>query len=282
MGPQHPPALPFFLNTGRGKRFCLYHKPASGLECRGAILYVPPFGDEMNKARRIVALQARAFSAMGFGVLLMDLYGCGDSEGEFRDASWQIWKEDLAVAKAWLQSNVSPFVSLWGTRLGALLALDYASTDEDVDALILWQPVLEGKSFLTQFLRLFSAKKMLLNKTKPQAVTTTPREALFAGASLEVGGYEIASALAAAIDELNAATLVTARNRIYWFEIVSDVAASMPPARLQAAKTWKQKGNDLQLHTVRCVPFWATQEVAECPELIAAVTQQLTDVVYAL
>ncbi|HJV76310.1 MAG TPA: hydrolase 2, exosortase A system-associated [Noviherbaspirillum sp.] len=282
MRPQHPPALPFFLHTGHGKRFCLYHKPASGIQCRGAILYVPPFGEEMNKARRIAALQARAFSAMGFGILLLDLYGCGDSEGEFRDARWQIWKEDLAAAKAWLQANVSPSVSLWGTRLGALLALDYASTDDDLDVLILWQPVLEGKSFLTQFLRLFSANEMLRNKKKQHGMAATPREALIAGESLEVGGYEIAPALAAAIDELNATPLITARNRIYWFEIVPDVAASMPPARLQAANIWKQKGSDLHLHTVQCAPFWATQEVAECPELIAAVTQQLTDVAYAL
>ncbi len=54
----------------------------------------------MNKSRRMAALQARAFAAMGFGVLQIDLFGCGDSSGDFSDARWDIWKQDLAIARA--------------------------------------------------------------------------------------------------------------------------------------------------------------------------------------
>ena len=100
-------------------------------------------------------MQARAFAAMGFGVLQIDLFGCGDSSGEFRDARWDIWKHDLSVAKRWIENRTSSPTSLWGLRLGALLALDFAkSSGDSFDQIILWQPVINGESFLNQFLRL--------------------------------------------------------------------------------------------------------------------------------
>ena len=121
--PETLPAESFFLKTGSGERFCLYHRPHPDRECRGVLIYVHPFGDEMNKSRRMAAMQARAFAAIGFGVLQIDLFGCGDSSGEFLDARWNIWKHDLATARNWLENRVTVPVSLWGLRLGALLAL---------------------------------------------------------------------------------------------------------------------------------------------------------------
>ena len=43
----HPPAEPFFLDSAHGQRFCLYHAPQG--HCRGALVYVHPFAEEMNK-----------------------------------------------------------------------------------------------------------------------------------------------------------------------------------------------------------------------------------------
>ncbi len=59
--------------------------------------------------------------------------------------------------------RVSAPVSLWGLRLGALLALDFAReiSKKKLDRFILWQPVISGDSFLTQFLRLRLANEML-------------------------------------------------------------------------------------------------------------------------
>ena len=88
---------PFFLKAGEGQRFCIVHRP-SGV-CHGALLYVHPFGEEMNKSRRMVALQCRALAENGFLVLQMDLRGCGDSSDEFVDASWQDWIEDVLRGK---------------------------------------------------------------------------------------------------------------------------------------------------------------------------------------
>ena len=271
------PAEPFFLKTDSGERFCLYHAPRSGMECRGIFLYVHPFGEEMNKSRRMAALQARAFAEIGFGVLQMDLFGCGDSSGDFADARWNIWKRDLALARTWAENRVAAPISLWGLRLGALLALDFArSSKKKVDQIILWQPVISGESFLTRFLRLQLANEMLVKGNEKTGGTSALRSALEAGKPLEVAGYELAPALAIAIDGLKAAELTVTSSRIHWFEIVPEQGRAMAPAGAKVVTAWKENAIDLHLHLISCSPFWATQEILECPELVSATTNALT------
>ena len=273
LSPRSVPAEPFFLRTDCGRRFCLYHAPHAEKECRGAFIYVHPFGEEMNKSRRMAALQARAFAAMGFGVLQIDLFGCGDSSGDFSDARWEIWKQDLAVARTWLEERVSTPVSLWGLRLGALLALDFArSAKKKVAQIILWQPVISGEAFLTQFLRLRLASEMLAGDRDKTGGTSALRASLKAGMPLEVAGYELAPDLASAIDSLKAAELVVKNSPVHWFEIMAEPGRTMTPAGSKVVGAWKQSEVQLFLHLVPCLPFWATQEIAECPQLVSATT----------
>jgi hypothetical protein len=58
---------PLFLDGSAGRLFAPYQ--AAAAHPRGSVIYVPPFAEEMNRSRRMAALQARAFAAMGFGVL---------------------------------------------------------------------------------------------------------------------------------------------------------------------------------------------------------------------
>jgi len=113
---------PFFLRLTQVSRFCLYY-PAQGV-CNRAVLIVPPFAEELNKSRRIMFLQAQALSQQGCAVLSMDLFACGDSDGELRDAKWNDWKQDLAFAYTYLKQRSGVAVSILSVRLGALLALD--------------------------------------------------------------------------------------------------------------------------------------------------------------
>ena len=64
----------FFLPVGGGQRFCIFHRP-HGAEARAALIFLHPFGEEMNKSRRMAALQARALAAAGYAVL------CGEDDG---------------------------------------------------------------------------------------------------------------------------------------------------------------------------------------------------------
>lgn len=270
-----PPAEPFFLPAPQGQRFCLFHPPAG--PCRGAVLYVAPFGEEMNKTRRMAALQARDLAAKGFGVLQLDLHGCGDSSGEFGDARWEIWKDDLALGQRWLHDRLGQPVSLWGLRLGALLALDYADNPAlPLANLMLWQPVHNGATFMTQFLRLRIANDMLAEGKEKSSGTQALRDALRAGEALEVAGYDLAPALAAAIESLDAAHLPVTACPVHWFEAVPAEGRPMSPAGAKVFAAWQNHGVAANVHLVVCPPFWASQEVTECPSLIAATSAVFT------
>ena len=67
------------------------------------MVYIHPFAEEMNKARRMAALQSRALAAAGFDVLQIDLLGCGDSSGDFGDATWNDWVNDVVHGCRWLR-----------------------------------------------------------------------------------------------------------------------------------------------------------------------------------
>ena len=118
---------PFFLPLDKGDRFCLHHAPANPLApARASVVFVHGFAEEMNKSRRMVALQARALAAAQCAVLQIDLLGCGDSAGLLSDATWDDWVTDVVEACLWLQQQHPVPVWLWGLRAGCLVAVDAA------------------------------------------------------------------------------------------------------------------------------------------------------------
>lgn len=277
VGRQRPPARPFFLDAAPGRRFCLYHAPLPGRECRGAVLYVHPFGDEMNMSRRMAAMQSRALADIGYAVLQIDLYGCGDSSGELRDATWQAWKHDLHAAADWLRRHASAALTLWGLRMGAALALDFArSTGMPLERCILWQPVVSGQAYMTQFLRMRLAADMLAAEEKPGG-TRALREAWMRGETVEVGGYELSPALAAGIDRIDLSGLSGLAFPLHWLELVPDARASIPAARMDVARMWMDRNSGVRLHAVAGPGFWGTKETCECPALVAATTGLLAE-----
>ena len=260
----------FFLPAGGGERLCIFHR-ARGAPL-GSILYVHPFAEEMNKSRRMAALQARAFATRGYNVLQVDLLGCGDSSGEFGQARWTLWKEDVRIARRWLREHARLPVHLWGLRLGALLAVDCArEADEPFASLLMWQPVVSGVQFMTQFLRLRVSSEMLSGAAGNG--TEQLRTQLAAGEPLEIAGYELAPQLATAIEGLELATLAPKNVPARWFEVNAEGRPS--PALQRAARAWSAAGAEIHLHAVRGEPFWSTVEITECAELIAATSEAM-------
>lgn len=275
-----PPADPFYLPTKGGQRLCLYHAPAAPA-ARGHVLHVHAFAEEMNKCRRIASLQARALAGAGYGVLQIDLYGCGDSSGDFADARWDIWKADLDAARRWLQRQQACPLHLWGDRLGALLALDYLRERPGAaERLVLWQPVLAGATYLNQFLRLKLAGDMLAAPSDhadqanngghgSKSGTAGLRALWLADGSMEIAGYEISADLAKAIDALDAREWTIPVRQLHWLELLNP-GQHLAPARQRIADAWKQLGNPLQLHPTEGTAFWASQETSVAPAWLAA------------
>jgi len=146
-----------FVDGTGGARLRIVSQPERG-EWLGTVIWVHAFAEEMNKTRRMSALMARLLSSGGWRVVQRDLYGCGDSAGDFADASWVAWLDDVDAELR--QADTSRPVWLWCVRAGALLASPALVGRPDVN-LLLWQPVTVGARHLQQFLRMSTGARVL-------------------------------------------------------------------------------------------------------------------------
>lgn len=261
----------FFLDApGGGQRFCLHH-PAQGPVKRGQLLYVHPFAEEMNKARRMAALQSRAFAAAGFEVLQIDLLGCGDSSGDFGDATWDAWIADVLLGLDWLQQRDAAAPRwLWGLRAGCLLATQAAQRLDPSPHLLLIQPPASGKLVLQQFLRLKSAAGLMDGSNK--GAMAEMRAALARGESLEIAGYLLNPKLAEGLEAatLRASQAALAVQRLVWLELSTQPEATWTPVATQTQEQWRQAGSAVQAELLAGPAFWQTTEIEEAPALVEA------------
>jgi exosortase A-associated hydrolase 2 len=264
-------ALPFFLRADPGERFCMFYPAAAEREIRGAVLYIHPFAEEMNKSRRMAALQARAFAMDGYAVLHIDLFGCGDSSGDFSDARWHIWQQDLALACTWLAQRSDAPLTIWGLRLGALLAVELAQQSPAlVSSLLLWHPVFQGRTYLDQFLRLQLATRMLSAADNQDTGTArSPREQLADGACVEIGGYGIAPELAAEMDCRDMAATAP-RCPVAWYEMQNPANQGVARGAARQADAWQAADVRFSMTQLAGKAFWSSAEIVECPALLAA------------
>ena len=254
-----------FIDAARGKLFVLLHTPPPGVRVRGCVLYVHPFAEEHNKSRRMAANQARAWAEDGFLVAMPDLFGCGDSEGDFGDADWAGWLDDVRHCADWLQRRHAGPLILWGLRGGCLLIGEACAVEPRLRpaATVFWQPVVNGELFLMQFLRLRMASGMLAGEREN---TRALRARLEAGESLEVAGYRLAPALASGLAVARLQPPVS--GVVHWFELAASPDATLPPASRNCMAEWQARAVDVRSAICTGEPFWATQEIREAPALI--------------
>jgi uncharacterized protein len=281
----------FFLpiDDGRhGQRLCLFH-PAQGEATRGSIVYIHPFAEEMNKSRRMAALQARALAQAGFAVLQIDLLGCGDSSGDFGDATWHDWVGDVVQGCHWLRSRNqshaataadqanAPPLWLWGLRAGCLLAVDAARQLSKPCNFLFWQPPSAGKQLLQQFLRLKVAGDMLGGQAK--GVMEDLRQQLAGGTSVEIAGYMLSAGLTAGLEQalLSPPTDQNQALRLEWLEVSTREDASLSPVSTKTIAQWQQAGYAARSHIVNGPSFWQTTEIEDAPALLAATVAAVAD-----
>lgn len=269
-------AVPFFLSGAAGKLFALYFPPLREPVTERGVLYFPPFAEEMNKARRMAVLQARKLANLGHSVLLIDLFGTGDSEGDFAEARWDIWRTDLIAAADWLSERGSKGLIFWGLRLGTLLAAELATTviRWPVERLVLWQPVARGETFMTQFLRLRIAAD--ISSKRSRSVTTQElRESLWRGAPLEIAGYTLAPEMLRAVDSLDIRKAASANCPADWFEIAMDDGRPVSAIGRHVLDTWRAAGMQVTPHVMAGEPFWSTLEITVVTELLERTSELL-------
>lgn len=266
-----PQVEAFYLPTAAGQRFCVYHGPPVGM--RATFLYVHPFTEEMNKTRRMAALQARCLAEVGFGVLQIDLGGCGDSSGEFADATWQGWVDDVLRAGLWLRALGDAPLWLWGLRAGCLLCTAVAPSLGGDNNYLFWQPTPSGKVLLQQFLRMRTAGDKLAGKEGPS--TAALRQALERGEAVDVAGYRLGPDLARGLEQASLSP-PPGSGRLECLEVSSRPQATPSPAIEAMLSQWREAGHAAHARMVEGAPFWQTTEIEEVPALLSA-TQAMVE-----
>jgi exosortase A-associated hydrolase 2 len=239
------------------------------------LLLVAPFAEEMNKSRRMLALMARAAARRGYTVMLPDLLGTGDSEGNFADAKWDDWVADVRFCVRQLITVGVRSVTLLGLRVGALLALEAAREPlPGLHHVMLWQPVIDGHRFLDQWLRLKVAAR--LGAEGDRVSTSELRAQLAQGIALEVAGYRLTPAMAAGLDAARLPDGCPGHvERLHWLELKNFEPPELSPASRAAVTALSGHGTEVSARVLLGPAFWMNPEITEAPQLIDATLEAL-------
>lgn len=254
----------FFLDGAAGKLFCTGSLHGESRDPRRKVLIVPPFAEELNKARHVLATLAASIGDAGHDVLMPDLFGTGDSAGDFSEATLDIWRSDLDLAIEHLDARGE--LELVGLRTGALLAADTACRHR-VKSLTLLHPMVDGRQQLTQMLRLRLAGG-LMGEGEKETVSQL-RQRLADGECLEIGGYGLSGQLAAGLETLALSKITPVDvEQVRWIELVPQPDRSLMPVSQRLIDDWRENGVRIVSAVIVCDQFWATQEIAPCHAIV--------------
>jgi pimeloyl-ACP methyl ester carboxylesterase len=169
---------PFYFGSGDRQLFGIYDPALSGSDWTHAIIFCHPWGSEYLHAHRTLRQLSTKLARAGFHVLRFDYFGTGDSSGEITEATLSGWEADIGLAIDEIKDMTrATKVALVGLRLGAALAAQVAARRlENLDALVLWDPVLSGGEYVSELL-----------SPSPPSVQTAPRQS--DGSDDEVQGF---------------------------------------------------------------------------------------------
>lgn len=151
--PSTPPGAweGFFFQNGVKRLFGCYHPPYVPQADSPGVVLCYPTGHEYAICHRAFRQLGQRLAMQGLATLRFDYYGSGDSEGDSREASLAQWISDVgsAIHELRIRGGVQS-VCLVGCRLGASLAYLAASERGDATALVLCDPIVNGRVWLDQ------------------------------------------------------------------------------------------------------------------------------------
>lgn len=198
---------PYFLARETARLFAMLHGATAPVSRTGFVLS-HPFAEEKLWSHRVFVSLARALAARGHPVLRFDYTGAGDSSGGSGETSLETHVADLSAAVESLAERTPGLerIGIIGLRLGATIgalvaeraAAGTGPTIIQGAPLVLWDPVLDGASYLQEVLRANLSAQLA---THGRVIET--REAMslriLGGGVVNVDGYEIGAPLFASL-----------------------------------------------------------------------------------
>lgn len=135
-----------------------HHPPRPDRDRGCGVVLIHSLGEEYVKFHRALRQLAVLLSQAGFSVLRFDLSCSGDSWGGCEEGEVDLWLQDIEDAVCELQRSHDPRrLCLIGLRLGGALAVRAGMDRGDVDTLVLWDPVVDGKAYLSELASLHAS-----------------------------------------------------------------------------------------------------------------------------
>jgi pimeloyl-ACP methyl ester carboxylesterase len=147
--------VPLFFGESGASAFGILHQPRSSADRGSAVIVCPSIGFEQERCSRSIASLARTLAGAGHHVLRFDYPGTGNSPGRIGPGQLLRWLRatDAAIREIRNFSGTAR-ITIIGLRVGALIAATALATREElVDRLILWDPVVSGREYLTSLRR---------------------------------------------------------------------------------------------------------------------------------
>jgi exosortase A-associated hydrolase 2 len=217
----------------------------------------------------MVALQIKALAEAGYSVLQIDLLGCGDSSGDFGDATWEIWLEDVELAYQHLRQRTTSPLWFWGLRAGCLIAATVAPRLPEKVNLLFWQPMLSGRVVIQQNLRL-AAAGALTNEQGGKGILSRFKEAFSSGREIEVAGYCLSPLLVRPLELAEDKHLCCKTMNLIWLDVSSREMPEVSPSTAIQLANWRNSGHRVAHQTVSGPSFWQTAEIELAPALLDA------------
>jgi len=170
---------PFFFEHDGTRLFgvtAAAEAPATGT----VVVLCHPYAEEKQLTDRVLVRFARHLAAAGYGTLRFDCLGYGESAGHLGDGRLDTQVSEALAAVAVARERLAAArVVLLGLRLGGTVAALAAERDSGVAGLVLWSPVLAGRTYVRELLRKKLAAQLALQdgtSTREELIEIIRRE----------------------------------------------------------------------------------------------------------
>ncbi|MGV8094279.1 MAG: hypothetical protein AB2L24_20665 [Mangrovibacterium sp.] len=244
----------FFESQGRLLFAALFLPDPEIFGTEGCVI-CSPFAEEKKSSQRMLVDLARTLAESGIPILLFDYLACGDSEGEFKEATITTWIQNTwdAVNLLKTRSTVEK-VGLIGLRLGCYMALSVLKECENSSATVLIEPVLDPGTYFKHALR-----QKLMKELITDGKTSSRRDELInqltASESIDFDGYEISPLFYADLQRQKDLTPTLKDHGIHTL-IIHVTPTGKPTRNFQKIMNEASLNEKLCLKQIRLDPFW--------------------------
>ena len=254
---------PFYFGRPEKSLFGIYHPPSGDRARNCGIVICHPMGREYILGYRALRQLAHQLARAGFAVLRFDYYGCGDSAGDGGEGSIMQWINDIEAAIEEVKHRgASSKICLVGARLGAALGVLVGVPRSDVEAIVLWDPVLDGKNYVSD---LVAQHKEWLNERSTEIHTPESTQK-----TLEVLGYPFSATLQEDLGRINLLTVERCPAK-HVLTLENDKTSS----GIQLSDHWKESGADSEYQHISGSRVWIRSQGADNVVVPAQILQTI-------